>query len=62
MSKIIIKQIKSSIKKSKKQKMTLKALGLKKINQIVKHNADLSILGMIEVVNHLVNVKNENIK
>lgn len=54
MSVIIIKQTKSSIKKSKNQKLTLRALGLKKINQVVKHQSSPEILGMINVIKHLI--------
>lgn len=57
MSEILIKQIRSSIKKSKNQKLTLEALGLKKINQIVKHQSNPNILGMVNVVKHLVEVQ-----
>lgn len=59
MSVILIKQIKSSIKKSKNQKLTLQALGLKKINQVVKHKNKSSILGMINIVKHLVQIENK---
>lgn len=57
MTKILIKQVKSSIRKPKKQKRTLEALGLHKINQEVEHDATPNILGMVEKVNHLVSVK-----
>ncbi len=57
MTKILIKQVKSSIRKPKNQKRTLEALGLHKINQEVEHEATPNILGMVEKVNHLVSVK-----
>lgn len=57
MAKILIKQVRSSIKKPKNQKRTLEALGLHKINQEVEHEATPNILGMVEKVNHLVSVK-----
>lgn len=57
MTKILIKQVRSSIRKPKKQKRTLEALGLHKINQEVEHDATPNILGMVEKVNHLVSVK-----
>ena len=56
MSKIKITQIKSFIKKPKNQKLTLKALGLKKIGQSVIHEKSNVIVGMIEKVKHLIKV------
>lgn len=56
MSKIKVKQIRSSIKRLKDQKRTLNALGLKGIGNEVTHNNSPSILGMIEKVKHLVSV------
>ena len=38
------------------QKKTLDALGLKKLNSVVEHNATPQILGMVEKVKHLVKV------
>ena len=57
MSKIKITQIKSLIKKPKNQKLTLKALGLKKIGQSVIHEKSNVIDGMIEKVKHLIKVE-----
>ena len=57
MSKIKITQIKSFIKKPKNQKLTLKALGLKKIGQSVIHEKSNVIVGMIEKVKHLIKVE-----
>jgi len=54
MGKIRVTQVKSSIDRSKRQKNTLKALGLKKINQTVEHTATPQILGMVVKVAHLV--------
>ena len=48
---------KSAINRTKKQKLTLEALGLKKIGQSVEHNASPNILGMIDKVKHLVSVE-----
>ena len=56
MSKIKVKQIRSSIKRLKDQKRTLEALGLKGIGKEVIHNNSPSILGMIDKVKHLVSV------
>lgn len=57
MATIKIKQIKSRIKCPKNQKRTLDALGLRKMNQVVEHEATASILGMVEKVKHLVSVE-----
>ena len=57
MSKIKITQIKSFIKKPKNQKLTLKALGLKKIRQSIIHENSNVIDGMIEKVKHLIKVE-----
>ena len=51
------KKIKSRIKCPKDQKRTLDALGLRKLNHIVEHEATPSILGMVEKVKHLVVVE-----
>ena len=52
-----IKQVKSRIKCPKVQKLTLDALGLKKLNRVVEHEATPAILGMVEKVKHLVSVE-----
>jgi len=56
MAKIKITQLKSAIDRSSKQKDTLKALGLRKINQTVEHTATPQILGMVKKIGHLVDV------
>jgi len=57
MAKIKIKQVKSKINRPKTQKATLAALGLKKMNQVVEHEATPQILGMVKKVQHLVSVE-----
>lgn len=57
MAKLQIKQVKSSIGCKKDQIATLKALGLKKISDIVEHEANPQIDGMIQKVIHLVEVQ-----
>lgn len=57
MAKLRITQIKSGIDRSKRQKDTLKALGLKKINQTVEQEGTPPILGMVKKVQHLVLVE-----
>ncbi len=56
MEKIKIKQIRSSIKNLKKQKLTLIALGLRGIGKEVVHENTPNIKGMVEKVNHLVEI------
>lgn len=57
MATIKVKQVKSRIKCPKIQKLTLDALGLKKMNRVVEHEATPQILGMINKVKHLVVVE-----
>ena len=52
--KIKIKQIRSGINRPSRQKKTLKALGLKKINDVVEHTETPQIMGMVNSINHLV--------
>lgn len=54
MAKIQVKQVKSAIGRTKTQKRTLEALGLKKLHQVVEHDDTPSILGMVSAVSHLV--------
>ena len=56
MSTIKSQQVRSKIKSPKTQKLTLQALGLKKLNQIVEHNDNPQIRGMVEKVKHLVRI------
>ncbi len=56
METIKIKQVKSRIKCPAVQKRTLDALGLKRIGQVVEHQATPQILGMVAKVRHLVTV------
>ena len=59
MAQIKIQQVRSQIKCPKVQKLTLQALGLKKLNQIVEHNDTPQIRGMINAVKHLVRIVEE---
>ena len=54
MDKIKIKQVRSRIGRSKDQRRTLDALGLRKMNAVVEHNATPQILGMVKKVSHLI--------
>lgn len=56
MAKIKIKQVVSRINRPARQKRTLDALGLHKLNQVVEHEATPQILGMVNAVRHLVEV------
>ena len=56
MAKIRIKQVRSKIDRPERQKRTLEALGLKKINQVVEHDGTPQILGMVNAVKHLIEV------
>lgn len=57
MAQIKVTQLKSTIDRSKKQKATMQALGLRKINHSVVHEATPQILGMVAKVNHLIKVE-----
>ena len=57
MKKIKITQIKSGIDRSERQKQTLIALGLKKMNASREVEATPQILGMVNKVSHLVKVE-----
>ncbi len=56
MAKIRIQQVRSKIGSNQRQKKTLEALGFRKTNDIVEHEATPQILGMVEKVKHLVKV------
>ena len=56
MGKIRVKQVRSVIRRPGTQKRTMEALGLRKMNQEVVHNATPEILGMVIKVQHLVSV------
>jgi large subunit ribosomal protein L30 len=57
MKKIKITQVKSGIDRSERQKLTLKALGLTKLNATKEVEATPQILGMVKKVNHLIKVE-----
>jgi large subunit ribosomal protein L30 len=56
MKKIKITQVKSVIDRPERQKRTMVALGLKKMNASVEVEATPQILGMVTKVNHLIKV------
>ncbi|RSK42101.1 50S ribosomal protein L30 [Mangrovimonas spongiae] len=57
MAKIKVTKVKSAINRTQRQKRTLEALGLKKIGQVVEHDATPNILGMVNKVKHLVSIE-----
>ena len=60
MAKIKVTQIKSGIDRSERQKLTLQALGLTKLNAFKEVEATPQILGMVKKVSHLVKVEELN--
>ncbi|MFT4523894.1 MAG: large subunit ribosomal protein L30 [Bacteroidia bacterium] len=56
MAKIKVKQVRSAINRPQRQKRTIQALGLKKLNQVVEHDDTPAIKGMIAKVAHMVEV------
>jgi large subunit ribosomal protein L30 len=56
MATIKIKQVRSAINRPQRQKDTIKALGLRKLNHVVVKEATPQILGMVKKVQHLVEV------
>jgi large subunit ribosomal protein L30 len=57
MARIKVTQVRSKIRRPQNQKRTLEALGLKRINQVVEHDATPNIIGMVNTVKHLVSVE-----
>jgi large subunit ribosomal protein L30 len=57
MKKIKITQVKSAIDRPERQKQTLVALGLRKLNASKEVEATPQILGMVRKVEHLVKVE-----
>ncbi len=60
MGKVKITQVKSVIDRPKRQKDTIIALGIRKMNQTVIHEATPQILGMVAKIRHLVDVEEMN--
>lgn len=56
-TKVSITQVRSTISQSSRQKKTISALGLGKINKVVEQELTPQIKGMIDKVNHLIKVK-----
>ena len=60
MTKIKITQVKSGIDRPQRQKLTLQALGLNKMNSSKEVEATPQILGMVKKVSHLIKVEEVN--
>ena len=60
MKKIKIKQIASSLRRQPIQKKNLIGLGLNKVNKVVELEDTPSVRGMINKVNHLIEVVSED--
>ena len=56
MAKVKISQVRSTIKRPNDPKLTIKALGLGKINKSVEVEYTPQIAGMVKKVSHLVSV------
>lgn len=54
--KLRLKLVKSPIGYSQRQKDTVRALGLRRMNQVVEHQDTPTIRGMVARVNHLVRI------
>jgi large subunit ribosomal protein L30 len=52
-----ITQVRSVIRRPKTQKLTMQALGLRRLHQSVEHKDTPEIRGMLQRVNHLVSVE-----
>ncbi|KQC32945.1 50S ribosomal protein L30 [Nonlabens sp. YIK11] len=57
MAKLHVKKVRSAINRTARQKKTLQALGLHKMNQVVEHDDSPAVMGMIAKVSHLVTVE-----
>ncbi len=57
MGKIKITQVRSAINRIEKQKRTIRALGIRRLQHSVIHEDTPQIRGMIRVVHHLVQVE-----
>lgn len=57
MAKVVITQVRSAINRPKRQKATIQALGIKKLNVPVEKENTPQIAGMIRKVSHLLKVE-----
>lgn len=57
MSKVKIKQVRSLIGRTQRQRATMQALGLRRIGHTIEKELTDTIKGMITKVSHLINVE-----
>lgn len=57
MPQIKVTQVRSTINRPQRQKDTIQALGLGKLNKTVVHTATPQIIGMVKKVSHLIKVE-----
>lgn len=57
--KLKIRQVRSVIGSTEKQRAVLRSLGLTKMNQVVIHNSNPAIIGMVRAIPHLLEVTEE---
>jgi large subunit ribosomal protein L30 len=57
MAKIKVTQVRSRIGSTKRQKKTLDALGLRRLNRTVELEGSPQVLGMVNKVKHLVKIE-----
>jgi len=54
-----IRQVRSRIGKTKKQREVLRTLGLRRIGQVVERPDNAAVRGAVELVNHMVRIEGE---
>lgn len=59
MKKLKIKQVRSGIGRTERQKRTLTALGFKRLNHIIEVEVSPQVAGMIEKVKHLIEIEED---
>lgn len=57
MEKVVITQVRSAIGQPERQKLTIQALGIKKLNVPVEKELSPNVKGMIRAVSHLLKVE-----
>ncbi len=55
--KLQVKLVRSPIGNRKSNRLTIQALGLRKVNQVVVHEDSPSIRGMLHKVKHMIDVR-----
>ena len=57
MAKLKVTQVRSAVDKGKKQRGTIRALGLKRVGHTVTHEDKPEIRGMVRAVEHLIEIE-----